>query len=127
MGGCGRARRLGFICLMDSCRHLFLFAFGYYSFRPVAPIPRRGRFVHLDQARFWRPACFSVWMVLFHIQCSYLPSLLLAGVTMTAYAFGGVGQRFAEDRAFAVPLTLAVLWAAFAANYYGMKVAKWIS
>jgi amino acid transporter len=57
----------------------------------------------------------------------YLPSLLLAGVTMTAYAFGGVGQRFAEDRAFAVPLTLAVLWAAFAANYYGMKVAKWIS
>ena len=46
---------------------------------------------------------------------------------MTAYAFGGVGQRLAEDRAFALPITLAVLWAAFAANFFGMKVAKWIS
>lgn len=57
----------------------------------------------------------------------YLPSLLLAGIGMTAYAFGSVGERFAEDRAFAVPTTLAVLWAAFAANFFGMKVAKWIS
>jgi amino acid transporter len=57
----------------------------------------------------------------------YLPSLLLAGISMTTYAFGGIGQRLAEDRAFALPVTLAVLWAAFAANYFGMKVAKWIS
>jgi glutamate:GABA antiporter len=57
----------------------------------------------------------------------YLPSLLLAGLTMTAYAFGGVGQRFSEDRAFAMSITLVVLWAAFAANFFGMKVAKWIS
>ncbi len=57
----------------------------------------------------------------------YLPSLLLAGISMTAYAFGGLGQRFAEDRAFALTVTLAVLWAAFAANFFGMKVAKWIS
>ncbi len=57
----------------------------------------------------------------------YLPSLLLAGVSMTAYAFGGIGQRLAEDRGFALPVTLAVLWAAFAANFFGMKVAKWIS
>jgi amino acid transporter len=57
----------------------------------------------------------------------YLPSLLLAGITMSAYAFGGLGQRLAEDRAFALPITLAVLWAAFAANFFGMKVAKWIS
>src|SRR5277367_5577983 len=26
----------------------------------------------------------------------YLPSLLLAGISMTAYAFGGIGQRVAE-------------------------------
>ena len=26
-----------------------------------------------------------------------------------------------------MPVTLAVLWAAFAANFFGMKVAKWIS
>jgi glutamate:GABA antiporter len=57
----------------------------------------------------------------------YLPSLLLAGISMTAYAFGGLGQRFAEDREFALSITLAVLWAAFAANFFGMKVAKWIS
>jgi glutamate:GABA antiporter len=57
----------------------------------------------------------------------YLPSLLLAGISMTAYASGGLGQRLAEDRAFALPITLAVLWAAFAANFFGMKVAKWIS
>jgi amino acid transporter len=57
----------------------------------------------------------------------YLPSLLMAGLGMTAYAFGGMGQRFAEDRGFALSVTLAVLWAAFAANFFGMKVAKWIS
>ena len=57
----------------------------------------------------------------------YLPSLLLAGISMTTYAFGGMAQSLAEDRKFAVPLTLAVLWAAFAANGFGIKVAKWIS
>ncbi len=57
----------------------------------------------------------------------YLPSLLLAGISMTAYAFGAPGQRVAEARALALPITLVVLWAAFAANYFGLKVAKWIS
>ncbi len=57
----------------------------------------------------------------------YLPSLLLAGLSMAAYAFGGLGQRFADDRTFALSVTLAVLWGAFAANFFGMKVAKWIS
>ncbi len=57
----------------------------------------------------------------------YFPSLLLAGISMTAYAFGGFGAHFAEERAFAVPATLVVLWGAFGANFFGMKVAKWIS
>ena len=57
----------------------------------------------------------------------YFPSLLLAGIGMSAYAFGGAGQHLAESRVFALPVTLAVLWAAFAANFFGMKVAKWIS
>lgn len=57
----------------------------------------------------------------------YLPSLLLAGISMTVYAFGGVGERFADDRAIALPVTLAVLWIAFAANFFGIRVAKWIS
>lgn len=57
----------------------------------------------------------------------YYPSLLLAGIGMSTYAFGGAGQRLAEDRSFALPAALAVLWAAFAANFFGIKVAKWIS
>lgn len=57
----------------------------------------------------------------------YFPSLLLAGISMTSYGFGPIGQRVAEERNFALPITLAVLWAAFAANFFGMKVAKWIS
>jgi glutamate:GABA antiporter len=57
----------------------------------------------------------------------YLPSLMLAGISMAAYSFGGDGPRLAEDRAFALPVTLAVLWTVFAANFFGMKVAKWIS
>ena len=55
----------------------------------------------------------------------YLPSLLMAGVSMTAYAFGNTGQRFAEERIFALPATLAVLWVAFTANFFGLKIAKW--
>lgn len=56
----------------------------------------------------------------------YLPSLLMAGVSMTAYMFGGFGQRFAEQRALAVPATLAVLWIAFVTNFFGLKIAKWL-
>lgn len=57
----------------------------------------------------------------------YLPSLLLAGVTMTAYVFGNTGARFAEDRAFALPTTVAVLWLVFLANFFGLRIAKWVS
>lgn len=56
----------------------------------------------------------------------YLPSLLMAGVGMTMYAFGDFGQRFAETRAFSLPATLLVLWVAFLTNFYGLKVAKWL-
>jgi glutamate:GABA antiporter len=56
----------------------------------------------------------------------YLPSLLMAGVGMTAYMFGNLGSRFAEERLFALPGTLAVLWLAFLTNFFGLKVAKWL-
>lgn len=55
----------------------------------------------------------------------YMPGLLMAGVGMTAYVFGATGQRFAEERAFALPATLAVLWMAFLTNLLGLKIAKW--
>jgi amino acid transporter len=57
----------------------------------------------------------------------YLPSLLLAGVSMLAYVFGSAGERLSEQRIFALPATLGVLWTAFIANFFGLKVAKWIS
>lgn len=56
----------------------------------------------------------------------YFPSLLLAGITMAAYAFGNAGPRLAENRLYALPLTLTLLWALFAANFFGLKVAKWV-
>lgn len=57
----------------------------------------------------------------------YFPSLLFAGIGMSAYALGGLGRNLAENRAFALPATLFVLWAVLAANFFGMRVAKWIS
>lgn len=57
----------------------------------------------------------------------YFPSLVLAGISMTAYAFGPSAQSLVENRGFCLSITLAVLWAAFAANFFGMRVAKWIS
>lgn len=57
----------------------------------------------------------------------YFPSLLLAGISMVAYAFGDTGVRFAEERVYALPMTLLVLWALFLANAFGLKVAKWVS
>lgn len=57
----------------------------------------------------------------------YFPGLLLSGITMSVYALGAFGQHLAENRAFALTTTLAVLWAAFIANFFGMKIAKWIS
>ncbi len=57
----------------------------------------------------------------------YLPSLLLAGVSMLAFVFGSAGERLSEQRIYALPATLAVLWIAFIANYFGLRVAKWIS
>jgi amino acid transporter len=57
----------------------------------------------------------------------YFPSLLLAGVSMSAYAAGKFGEHLADNRAFALPLTLLLLWAAFTANFFGLQVAKRIS
>jgi amino acid transporter len=71
-------------------------------------------------------AFFCGW-IYFLSNILYFPSLLMAGVGMTAYAFGGAGQRFVENRGVAPAVTLGVLWAAFAANFFGVKVAKWIS
>ena len=53
----------------------------------------------------------------------YFPTLVLAGVSMAAYMFGA-GQ-IAETRRYAIPMTFAVLWALFLANFFGLKIVKW--
>lgn len=85
-----------------------------------------GMYVWSKQAFGDRHAFLCSW-IYFISTIVYFPSLLLSGITMTAYALGGAGQSLAENRAFALPVTLAVLWATFTANFFGMKVAKWIS
>lgn len=89
--------------------------------------PEEGGFYIWTKQAFGDQHAFICSWFYFISTVLYFPSLLLAGISMTAYAFGGAGERFVEHREFALPVTLVVLWAAFAANFFGMKVAKWIS
>ncbi|MGP0072607.1 MAG: APC family permease [Bryobacteraceae bacterium] len=89
--------------------------------------PEEGGFYIWTKRAFGDQHAFLCGWFYFISTVLYLPSLVLAGLSMTAYAFPGIGQRFADDRAIAIPVTLAVLGIAFAANFFGMKVAKWIS
>ncbi len=57
----------------------------------------------------------------------FLPSLLMAGVGMAAYAMGPGYSHLAENRWYVIPTALLVLWAAFFANVVGMKTGKWAS
>ena len=112
---------------MDCRRALFLSAFGCHGSSLSRRFPEEGGMYIWTKRAFGDQHAFLCGWFYFISNVLYLPSLLLAGLSMTAYVFGGLGQRFAEDRAFALSITLAVLWAAFAANFFGMKVAKWIS
>jgi amino acid transporter len=89
--------------------------------------PEEGGFYMWTKRAFGDQHAFLCGWFYFISTVLYLPSLALAGLSMTAFAFGEIGQRFAENREIALPITLAVLWAAFTANFFGMKVAKWIS
>lgn len=55
----------------------------------------------------------------------YFPNLLLAGIGMAVYAFGQRYTPLADNRAFVVSVSLAVLWLATLTNLVGMKVGKW--
>ena len=85
-----------------------------------------GMYIWTKQAFGDRHAFLCSWFY-FISTVLYLPSLLLAGISMAAYGLGAAGQHVAEERRLALPIALAVLWAAFVANFFGMKVAKWVS
>jgi amino acid transporter len=57
----------------------------------------------------------------------FLPTLLLAGVSMASYMFGGNAIRYAEKSVFAIPVTLGAMALAFVANLVGLRVGKWPS
>ena len=57
----------------------------------------------------------------------YFPGLLLASASMAAYVLGGArGAALADDRAFLIPVSLAMLAAAVALNIVGLNVGKWL-
>lgn len=55
----------------------------------------------------------------------YFPNLLVAGVGMGLYSFGGRYAWLAETRAFVIPASLAVLWIALFTNLIGVRIGKW--
>jgi glutamate:GABA antiporter len=57
----------------------------------------------------------------------YFPGLLLASASMAAYVLGGTrGAALADDRAFLIWVSLAMLAAAVLLNIVGLNVGKWL-
>jgi amino acid transporter len=57
----------------------------------------------------------------------YFPGLLLASASMSAYVLGGTrGAALADNRAFLIPVSLALLAAAVLLNIVGLNVGKWL-
>jgi glutamate:GABA antiporter len=87
--------------------------------------PEQGGMYVWTKRAFGDGHAFLCAWVYFVSNILYLPGLLMAGIGMIVSVLGATGQRLAEERAFAIPATLAVLWIAFFSNYYGLKFAKW--
>ena len=81
----------------------------------------------------WTKHAFNNWhgflcaWLYFVSSVLFLPTLLLAGVSMASYMFGPNASRYAENSAYAIPITLAALALAFLANLVGLRVGKWPS
>src|ERR1700752_1008061 len=56
----------------------------------------------------------------------YFPGLLLASAAMSAYVIGPRGAPLAEDRAFLLIVSLALLVVAVGMNIVGLNVGKWL-
>lgn len=57
----------------------------------------------------------------------YIPSVLLFGMGVAAYALGSGFVHLAEDRRYALTATLIMLWAGVLTNVLGLRVGKWTS
>ncbi|MFI5097873.1 MAG: APC family permease [Candidatus Acidiferrales bacterium] len=56
----------------------------------------------------------------------YFPGLLLASASMSAYILRGAGARLAQDRAFLLSVSLALLLIAVLLNIIGLNIGKWL-
>jgi glutamate:GABA antiporter len=56
----------------------------------------------------------------------YFPGLLLASASMSAYVLGARGNALAEDRAFQIWVSLALLAVAVGLNIIGLNIGKWL-
>ena len=56
----------------------------------------------------------------------YFPGLLLASASMSAYVLGGRGAALAENRAFLIWGSLALLAIAVGLNIIGLNIGKWL-
>ncbi len=56
----------------------------------------------------------------------YFPGLLLASASMGAYILGARGAALAEDRAFLLTVSIAMLVIAVALNIVGLNIGKWL-
>ncbi|MGB6828149.1 MAG: APC family permease [Terracidiphilus sp.] len=56
----------------------------------------------------------------------YFPGLLLASASMSAYIMGGRGALLAENRAFLIWISLALLVVAVVLNIIGLNIGKWL-
>jgi glutamate:GABA antiporter len=86
-----------------------------------------------DQGGFyvWTKRAFGDWhgflaaWLYFVSNILYFPTLLLSGVAMASYMFGTTAVKYSENPAYAIPVTLVVLWLAFLVNLIGLRVGKW--
>lgn len=84
-----------------------------------------GLYVWVDRAFGPRHAFLCSWLY-FISNLFYFPSLVLFAVSTAAYIAGPSGARLAESTGYAIPATVALLWALFLASYFGLQVARGI-
>jgi amino acid transporter len=56
----------------------------------------------------------------------YFPGLLLASASMSAYVMGGRGAELAQNRAFTLWFSMALLLVAVVLNIIGLNIGKWL-
>jgi amino acid transporter len=67
-------------------------------------------------------AGWTYWIYTFF----YFPGLLLASAGMGAYVAGGSAAFLAQERAFLIPVALALLAVAVGLNIIGLNIGKWL-